>query len=291
MKDFLLYFGAKTYLGKRIYLHSISYGDFCGKICLIRGVEYDKAYFDIKENRFYNLNPAYISIFEERKREIGAEEIQRKLKEIEEQREAERKRKRKEHIKDLYSFSVDLFIKNQNRFNGVGEAEEYGIKLINEILETFKQKVKSDITFKYRNYVIEKIISVLTNKLESNYSLDNVCFTCGEIEELIKDYKATNGRIKRSEAQKQADYKYNNSIRGKEAKAKYRHSDKGKATLRKANKKYKQTEKGKQATRSAYYKYMLSEKGRQARKKAIENFKERRRQKENDNNSRWNNIW
>ena len=286
MKDFLLYFGAKTYLGKRIYLHSISYGDFCGKICLIRGVEYDKAYFDIKENRFYNLNPAYISIFEERKREIGAEEIQRKLKEIEEQREAERKRKRKEHIKDLYSFSVDLFIKNQNRFNGVGEAEEYGIKLINEILETFKQKVKSDITFKYRNYVIEKIISVLTNKLESNYSLDNVCFTCGEIEELIKDYKATNGRIKRSEAQKQADYKYNNSIRGKEAKAKYRHSDKGKATLRKANKKYKQTEKGKQATRSAYYKYMLSEKGRQARKKAIENFKERRRQKENDNNSR-----
>ena len=278
MKDFLLYFGAKTYLGKRIYLHSISYGDFCGKICLIRGVEYDKAYFDIKENRFYNLNPAYISIFEERKREIGAEEIQRKLKEIEEQREAERKRKRKEHIKDLYSFSVDLFIKNQNRFNGVGEAEEYGIKLINEILETFKQKVKSDITFKYRNYVIEKIISVLTNKLESNYSLDNVCFTCGEIEELIKDYKATNGRIKRSEAQKQADYKYNNSIRGKEAKAKYRHSDKGKATLRKANKKYKQTEKGKQATHSAYYKYMLSEKGRQARKKAIENFKERRRQ-------------
>lgn len=286
MKNFLLYCGAKTYLGKRIYLHSISYGDFCSKICLIRGIDYDKAYYDIKENRFYNLNPAYVPIFEERRDEIGAEEIQRKLKEIEQQREAERKRKRKEHIKDLYSFSVDLFIGNQNRFNGVGGAEPFAIKLINETLEMFKQKVKSEITFKYRNYLIEKIISVLINKLESNYSLDNVCFTCGEIEELIKDFKATNGRIKRSEIEKQADIKYSNSIKGKEARAKYRHSDKGKEALRKANKKYKQTEKGKQATHSAYYKYMLSEKGRQARKKAIENFKERRRQKENDNSKR-----
>jgi hypothetical protein len=278
MKDFLLYFGAKIYQGRKIYLHSISYGDFCGKVCLIRGVEYDQAYYDIKENRFYNLNPAYVPIFEERKREIGAEEIQRKLKEIEEQREAERKQRRKEYIKDLYSLSVDLFIKNQNEFHGVGEAEQFAIKLINETLETFKQKVKSDITFKYRNYLIEKIISILTNKLESNFSLDNIYFTCKDFEELIKDYKATNGIIKRTNAQKMSDIKYNNSIRGKEAKAKYRHSDKGKATLRKANKKYKQTEKGKQATHSAYYKYMLSDKGKQARKKAIENFKERRRQ-------------
>ena len=278
MKDFLLYFGAKIYQGRKIYLHSISYGDFCGKVCLIRGVEYDQAYFDIKENRFYNLNPAYVPIFEERKREIGAEEIQRKLKEIEEQREAERKQRRKEYIKDLYSFSVDLFIKNQNQFHGVGEAEQFAIKLINETLETFKQKLKSDITFKYRNYLIEKIISILTNKLESNFSLDNIYLTCKEFEELIRDYKATNGRIKRSEAQKMSDIKYNNSIKGKEAKAKYRHSDKGKEALRKANKKYKQTEKGKQATHSAYYKYMLSEKGKQARQKAIENFKERRRQ-------------
>jgi hypothetical protein len=278
MKDFLLYFGAKIYQGRRIYLHSMSYGDFCGKVCLIRGVEYDKAYFDIKENRFYNLNPAYVPIFEERKREIGAEEIQRKLKEIEEQREAERKQRRKEYIKDLYSFSVDLFIKNQNRFHGVGEAEQFAIKLINKILETFKQKVKSDITFKCRNYLIEKIISILTNKLESNYSLDNIYLTCKDFEELIKDYKATNGIIKRTNAQKMSDIKYNNSIKGKEAKAKYRHSDKGKATLRKANKKYRESEKGKQATHSAYYKYMLSEKGRQARQKAIENFKERRRQ-------------
>lgn len=275
MKDFLLYFGAKIYQGRKIYLHSISYGDFCGKVCLIRGVEYDKAYFDIKENRFYNLNLAYVPIFEERKREIGADEIQRKLKEIEQQREAERKRKRKEYIKDLYSFSLDLFIKNQNKFHGVGEAEQFAIKLINEILETFKQKVKSDITFKYRNYLIEKIISVLTNKLESNYS--NISFTCKEFEELIKDYKATNGIIKRTNAQKMSDIKYNNSIKGKEAKAKYRHSDKGKATLRKANKKYRESEKGKQATHSAYYKYMLSDKGKQARQKAIENFKERRR--------------
>ena len=278
MKDFLLYFGAKICQGRKIYLHSISYGDFCGKVCLIRGVEYDQAYFDIKENRFYNLNPAYVPIFEERKKEIGAEEIQRKLKEIEEKREAERKQRRKEYIKDLYSFSVDLFIKNQNEFHGVGEAEQFAIKLINEILETFKQKVKSDITFKYRNYVIEKIISVLTNKLESNFSLDNIYLTCKEFEELIKDYKATNDRIKRSEAQKMSDIKYNNSIKGKEAKAKYRHSEAGKEALRKANKTYKQTEKGRQATHSAYYKYMLSEKGRQARKKAIENFKERRRQ-------------
>ena len=286
MKDFLLYFGAKIYQGKRIYLHSISYSDFCGKICLIRGIEYDKAYFEIKENRFYNLNPAYVPIFEERKREIGAEEIQRKLKEIKEQKEAERKQKRKEHIKNLYSLSIELFFKNQNKFYGIGEAEPFAIKLINETLETFKQKVKSNITFKYRNYLIEKIISILINKLENNYSLDNVCFTCGEIEELIKDYKVTNGRIKRSEIEKQADYKYNNSIKGKQAKAKYRHSDKGKEALRKANKKYKKTEKGRQATHSAYYKYMLSDKGKQARKKAIENFKERRRQKENDNSNR-----
>lgn len=286
MKDFLLYCGAKIYQGRRIYLNSISYGDFCSKVCLIRGIEYDKAYYDIKENRFYNLNLAYVPIFEKRKREIGADEIQRKLKEIEQQREAERKRKRKEYIKDLYSFSLDLFIKNQNKFHGVGEAEQYATKLINKILETFKKKVKSDITFKYRNYVIEKIISLLTNKLESNYSLDNIYLTCKEFEELIKDYKATNGRVKRSEAQKKADYKYNNSIKGKQAKAKYRHSDKGKEALRKANKKYKQTKKGKQATHSAYYKYMLSEKGKQARKKAIKNFKERRKQKENDNNSR-----
>lgn len=291
MKDFLLYFGAKIYQGKRIYLHSISYSDFCGKICLIRGIEYDKAYFDIKENRFYNLNPAYVPIFEERKREIGADEIQRKLKEIEEKREAERKQRRKEYIKDLYSLSMRLFLKNQNTFNGVGGTEPFAIKLINETLNIFKQKVNTDITFKYRNYLIEKIIAVLTNKLESNFSLDNIYLTCKEFEELIKDFKATNGRIKRSEAQKQADYKYNNSIRGKEARAKYRHSEAGKKAQRKANKRYKQTEKGKQATHSAYYKYMLSEKGRQARKKAIENFKERRRQKENDNNSRWNNIW
>lgn len=279
MKNFLLYCGAKIYQGRRIYLHSISYSDFCSKVCLIRGVEYDKAYFDIKENRFYNLNPAYVPIFEERKREIGADEIQRKLKEIEEQREAERKQRRKEYIKDLYSFSVDLFVKHQNQFHGVGEAEPFAIKLINEILETFKQKVKSDITFKYRNYLIEKIISILTNKLESNFSLDNIYFTCKDFEELIKDYKATNGIIKRTNAQKMSDIKYNNSIRGKEAKAKYRHSDKGKEALRKANKKYKQTEKGKQATHSAYYKYMLSEKGRQTRQKAIENFKERRKRK------------
>ena len=277
MKDFLLYCGAKIYQGRRIYLNSISYGDFCSKVCLIRGVEYDKAYFYIKENRFYNLNPDYVPIFERRRDEIGAEEIQRKLKEIEEQREAERKQRRKEYIKGLYSFSVDLFIKNQNQFHGVGEAEQFAIKLINEILETFKQKVKSDITFKYRNYVIEKIISVLTNKLESNFSLDNIYLTCKEFEELIKDYKATNGRIKRSEAQKMSDIKYNNSIKGKEAKAKYQHSAKGKATLRKANKKYKQTAKGKQATKKAYYKYMLSDKGKQARQKAVENFKERRR--------------
>lgn len=277
MKNFLLSFGAKIYQGKRIYLHSISYSDFCGKICLIRGKEYDKAYFDIKENRFYNLNPAYIPIFERVKDEIGADEIQRKLKEIEEKREAERKQRRKEYIKDLYSLSMRLFLKNQNTFNGVGGAEPFAIKLINETLETFKQKVKSDITFKYRNYLIEKIISILINKLENNYSLDNVCFTCGEIEELIKDFKVTNGRIKRSETEKQADIKYNNSIKGKEAKAKYRHSAKGKATLRKANKKYKQTAKGKQATKKAYYKYMLSDKGKQARQKAIENFKERRR--------------
>lgn len=286
MKNFLLSFGAKIYQGKRIYLHSISYSDFCGKICLIRGIEYDKAYFDIKENRFYNLNPAYVPIFEERKREIGAEEIQRKLKEIGEQREAERKQRRKEYIKDLYSLSMTLFLKNQNTFNGVGGAEPFAIKLINETLETFKQKVKSDITFKYRNYLIEKIISILINKLESNYSLDNIYFTCREFEELIKDFKATNGRIKRSEKEKQADIKYSNSIKGKEAKAKYRHSAKGKATLRKANKKYKQTAKGKQATQKAYYKYMLSDKGKQARQKAIKNFKERRRQKENDNSNR-----
>lgn len=286
MKNFLLSFGAKIYQGKRIYLHSISYSDFCGKICLIRGIEYDKAYFDIKENRFYNLNPAYVPIFEKVKDEIGADEIQRKLKDIEEKRESERKQRRKEYIKDLYSLSMTLFLKNQNTFNGVGGAEPFAIKLINETLETFKQKVKSDITFKYRNYLIEKIISVLTNKLKSNYSLDNICFTCGEIEELIKDFKATNGRIKRSEIEKQADYKYNNSIKGKEAKAKYRHSAKGKATLRKANKKYKQTAKGKQSTKKAYYKYMLSDKGKQARQKAIKNFKERRKQKENDNSNR-----
>jgi hypothetical protein len=77
--------------------------------------------------------------------------------------------------------------------------------------------VKSDITFKYRNYLIEKIISILTNKLESNFSLDNIYFTCKDFEELIKDYKATNGIIKRTNAQKMSDIKYNNSIKGKEA--------------------------------------------------------------------------
>lgn len=125
--------------------------------------------------------------------------------------------------------------------------------------------------------------------------------TVGNIE--IKSDKT---KTQRSEAQKQADRKYNESEKGKEANRKYRESEKGKTTRanylksengkqarEKANRKYRESEQGQQSQKQAYNKYLQSEKGKEARLKAVKAYRERQKalkasqglgDKTNDNN-------
>lgn len=96
----------------------------------------------------------------------------------------------------------------------------------------------------------------------------------------------------RSNAQRKADNKYQNSIRGRttylkyihsakgqEALAKYRKSEKGKLTILKAVTKYQKTTKGKEAVNRAIIKYSQSDRGREKRREAVRRYRERQKEK------------
>lgn len=259
MINFLLYNGLKIWQGRRIYFHSIDYHLFCSKICMIRGKIWEKAFFDIKENKFYNLPVEYVPILEQQKGELKESEITRKLNEVKEQlqkeREERRRAKRKEYIKNISSLSFKLFIKNQTLFNGVREAEAWAKELINKTLEEFQEKIKSDITFKFKKYLIEVIICIIKKKIDDNININQLYLTNREYNKLINIYESSKGRVKRTSTEKEADYKYNNSVKGKEAIAKYKHSAKGKEAIRRANIKYMQSSKGREARKRAMAKY------------------------------------
>ena len=96
---------------------------------------------------------------------------------------------------------------------------------------------------------------------------------------------------KRSNAQKQADRKYQSSakgrasynkyihsVKGMESLDRYRKSEKGKLTISKAITKYQKTAKGKEAVNRAIIKYSQSDRGREKRREAVRAYRQRQKQ-------------
>lgn len=316
MINFLKKYGFKVWEKKRIYLNSVPFNKFP---FMISSREYSKAYFDIKDNRFYNLSASYEkSIIE--KYEAEKETIETEIKEespatpsepvqilkIKADDETEIiKGSRKltsllmEKVKDIDVTSKRKIIKQVKELIDHGRNQFYfNVSKTNKDIE---EKIKANE--EYQKYLIESVVTFFIERLEVEKSIEEFedlinfvwCKYFDEMTENVKNYilQACNNNkviLPRSNAQKRADKKYNESVKGKQSSKRYRESEKGQATIKnykqseqgkeatkKANKKYRESEQGQQSQKQAYNKYLQSEKGKEARLKAVKAYRERQK--------------
>ena len=314
MINFLKYHGAKIYNGKRIYLNSIE--NF--PIFISRG-EYSKAYFDIKENKFCGLSWKYKEDLKA-KAEEEKEQIEEWMKEQESKAKEESPATQSEpvQIPKIKADDETETIKGSRRLttllmlklNFISKSEI--LKQVKEIIKhgvnqfyfkvdskEIQEKIKTNA--EYEKYLIESVVSFFIKRMEREKNIS--CFddilsfvhhsNFDEMtENVINFISGNNSKATRSEAQRQADKKYNESDKGKESQRKYRESEKGKATranylqseagkqaIEKANRKYRESDKGQQSQKQAYNKYKDSEKGKEARRDAVKRYRERQKAK------------
>lgn len=168
------------------------------------------------------------------------------------------------------------------------------------------------LDIKLKKHLIESLISLVVDRLNNNGDVDSIedlkiyiytrdfeqmteavlgsIIQRQELETIPSPAKAKSKG--RSNAQKQADRKYQNSVKGRasyykyihsakgqEALKKYRQSEKGKLTIGKAVKKYQQTAKGKSAVKRAMKKYCETDRGREKRREAVRAYRQRQKEK------------
>ena len=297
MINFLKKYGFKVWEKKRIYLNSVAWNKFP---FAIGQREYNKAYFDIKDNRFYNLSYGYekeiIKRYEAEKDTIAKEESPAKadpviIPKIPKLKEGEEKITGSRRLTSLLIEKVKDIEKTPREITKqVKELIKHGMSqfYFNTKSENIEEKIKSNE--EYQKYLIESVVTFFIKKLESEKIIS--CFDdllsfcwCGDFDKMTENVKnfitlqACNDNkviTQRSEAQKRADRKYNESVKGKSANKKYRESEKGKAT--RAN--YLKSEQGKQATNKAIKKYRESNQGQQSQKQAYNKYKDSKKGKE-----------
>lgn len=223
------------------------------------------------------------------------------------------KNRDKEKAKGFYSLCLLICekfnFKARKAVNKTTDVIEHGMVYFTLRNEELKKIIIKDS--KSQTYLTEKLIPLIEKQLKKVNSFDDLLnyVHTGDFLEMKKNVSSfickseslkplatvDNAKIKaeatiRSQAQKQADRKYNESEKGKEASKKYRESEKGKATRanylksengkqarEKANRKYRESEQGQQSQKQAYNKYMESEKGKQARLRAVRAYRERQK--------------
>lgn len=186
-------------------------------------------------------------------------------------------------------------------------------KRANEIIQlginqfqTENQNIILDLRLK--NHLIESLISLVVSKL-NNGDIDSIedlkiYIYTRDFEEMTE---AVLGSTKkeletippakveskgRSNAQKQADRKYQSSakgrtsynkyihsVKGMESLTKYRQSEKGKETIGRAITKYHSSTKGREALKQAIKKYSETDRGREKRREAVRAYRQRQRDK------------
>ena len=328
MINFLKYHGAKIYNGKKIYLNSVPAEKFP---IMISKSEHSKAYFDIKDNRFYNLSYGYKQALEQKASE-EKELVEEWMKEKEQESKAKEespatqsepvqlpkiKAEGEETIKGSRRLTTLLmlklnFISKNEILKQVKEIIKHGVNQFYFKVDSkeIQEKIKSNE--EYEKYLIESVVNFFIKRMEREKNIS--CFddilsfvhhsNFDEMTENVINFISGNNKTKtRSQAQKQADRKYNKSEKGKQASKKYRDSEKGRETIMnyreseagkqakaKANKKYRDSEKGQEQQKQAYNKYLESDKGKQARRDAVKRYRERQKAKKqaleatNDNN-------
>ena len=310
MINFLKYHGAKVWKGKRIYLKSIPWE----KVNFpLSQSEHKKAYFDIKEHRFYKISNGYLEMIREQAKK-EKEQIEEWIKE-QETKQAEamaikaelkpqneelnklkariEKNRDKEKAKGFYSLCLLICekfnFKEKEAENKTTDVIEHGMVYFTLRNEELKKIIIKDL--ESQKYLTENLILLIEKQLNKVNTFDDLfnyvhtgdflemkknvsSFICKS--ESSKPLATVDNKPQRSEAQKRADKKYNESDKGKEANRKYRESEKGKAT--RAN--YLKSEQGKQAREKANRKYRESEKGQQSQKQAYNKYLQSEKGKE-----------
>lgn len=317
MINFLKKYGFKVWEKKRIYLNSVPFNKFP---FMISSREYSKAYFDIKDNRFYNLSASYeksiIERYEAEKDTIEAETKEElpatpsepvqipKIKADDETEIIKGSRKLTsllmEKVEGINKESKRAITKRVKELIDHGRNQFYfNVSKTNKDIE---EKIKANKEL--QKYLIESVVNFFIERLEAEKSIDDFddllsfvwCKYFDNMTENVKNYilQACNDNkviLPRSESQKRADKKYNESVKGKQSSKRYRESEKGQATIKnykqseqgkeatkKANRKYRESEKGQQTQKQSYNKYSLSEKGKEARLRAVKAYREKQKQ-------------
>lgn len=311
MINFLKYHGAKIYNGKKIYLNSIPWK----KINFpISQSEHKKAYYDIKENKFYNLSYGYKQRIKEQAEEekeqieewikeqeakqaeaLATNEAESKEESAKQAKKAERlkvlrerakAKKDKEGTKGFHSLFLAIY---EKFFDDDREARRKTTEAINHGKEEFKRINNINLDFKANNYLQESIISLVSKQLKKVNSFDDLLFYIytGDFMEMSEDVLSFTCKESETEEQKanaesaianETLATVDNEIKSKRSESQKRADEKYNSSVKgkATNKKYRESEKGKQTITN----YLQSEAGKKARAKANKNYSESDRGKE-----------
>lgn len=310
MINFLKYHGAKIYNGKKIYLNSIPWE----KVNFpMSKSEHKKAYYDIKEHRFYKISNGYLEMIREQakkekeqieewikeqgKKAINEAESKeesakqaKKAERLKVLRERAKAKKDKEGTKGFHSLFLAIY---EKFFDDDREALRKTTEAINHGKEEFKRINNINLDFKANNYLQESIISLISKQLNKVNSFDDLLFYVhtGDFMEMSKDVlsficksetEEQKANVESSEALATVG---NAEIKSDKPKTESKRSESQKRADEKynssvkgkaTNKKYRESEKGKQTITN----YLRSEAGKKARAKANKNYSESDRGKE-----------
>lgn len=309
MINFLKFHGATIYNGKKIYLNSIPSDEF--PIFISRG-EYNKAYFDLRENKFCGLSWKYgedlkakaeeekeqieewlrkqeakqaetLAINEAESKEESAKQTI-KAERLKVLRERAKAKKDKEGTKGLHSLFLAIY---EKFFDDDREAFKKTTEAINHGKEEFK-RINNNIILdsKANDYLQESIISLVNKQLNKVNSFDDLLFYIytGDFEEMSKDVISFICREK-TEEQKANEESKEELITGESSKplATVDNKPQRSEAQKQADRKYNESEKGKEANRkyresekgkAIRANYLKSEQGKQAREKANRKYRE-----------------
>ena len=300
MINFLRYHGAKIYKGIRIYLNSVPVEKFP---IMISKSEYSKAYFDIKDNRFYNLSYGYKQALEQRaseekelveewirqqeesktkeevttpsepiqipkiKAESAKEESKQANKELNKLKARIEKNRDKEKAKGFYSLCLLICekfnFKEKEAVNKTIEVIEHGMVYFTLRNEELKKIIIKDL--ESQKYLTENLIPLIKKQLKKVNTFDDL-FNYVHTGDFLEMKKNVSSFICKSESKATVDNKPQRSESQKQADKKYNKSEKGKQ----ASKKYRDSEKG----RETIMKYRESEAGKEAKAKANKKYRD-----------------
>lgn len=188
------------------------------------------------------------------------------------------------------------------------QAEKKAHEIIQPGINQFQTENQNIILdLRLRRHLIEGILSLVINKLNKEqmdsfedlqiyiYTRDFEKMTeavLGSTKKELETLPPAKTESKRSNAQKQADRKYQSSakgrtsynkyihsVKGMESLTKYRQSEKGKETIGRAITKYHSSTKGREALKQAIKKYSETDRGREKRREAVRAYRQRQRDK------------